>query len=92
MTRRDLIRRAFEATGVGIDIDGIMKNHIKFPNFATYVPPEKDEEHNDDLLTKADLDVLIAQEKKFEEERRKERENKRKAALLSRAQERARKI
>ena len=92
MTRRDLIRRAFRATGVGIDIDGIMKNHIKFPNFATYVPPEKDEEHNDDLLTKAELDLLIAQEENFEEECRKEHENKRKAALLSRAKERASKI
>ena len=40
-----------------------MKNHIKFPNFATYVPPEKDEEHNDDLLTKAEIDLLVAQEK-----------------------------
>ena len=63
MTCRDIIRRAFRATGVGIDIDGIMKNHIKFPNFATYVPPEKDEEHNDDLLTKAEIDLLVAQEK-----------------------------
>ena len=92
MTRRDLIRRTFRTTGVRIDIDGIMKNHIKFPNFATYVPPEKNEEHNDDLLTKAELDLPIAQEKKFEEECKKERENKRKAALLPRAKKRARKV
>ena len=55
-SQKHIIRRAFRATGVGIDINGIMKNHIKFPHFATYVPPEKDEEHNDDLLTKAEVD------------------------------------
>ena len=92
MTRRDIIRRAFRATGVGIDIYGIMKNHIKFPNFATYVPPEKDEEHNDDLLTKTEIDLLIPQEKKFQAECKKERKNERKAALRSCAKERARKI
>ena len=69
-----------------------MKNHIIFPNFATYVPPEKDEEHNDDLLTKAEVDLLAAQENKFQEERKKERKNERKTALRSRAKERARKI
>ena len=71
MTRRDIIRRAFRDTGVGIDIDGIMRHHIKFPHFATYVPPEKDEEHNDELLTVADIDLLAAQEKKFQEELKK---------------------
>ena len=78
------------ATGVGIDIDGIMKHHIKFPNFATYVPPEKDEVHNDDLLTKAEVDVLAAREKKFQDDRKKERENQRQAALRVRAKGRAR--
>ena len=58
MSRRDIIRRAFWATGVGIDIDGIMRHHIKFLHFATYVPPGKDEEHNDEPLTVAEIDLL----------------------------------
>ena len=89
MSRRNIIRRAFRATGLGIDIDGIMKHHIKFPNFATYIPPEKNEEHNDDLLTKAEVDLLLVQEKQFREERKKEREKQKKAALCLRAKERA---
>ena len=92
MSRRDIIRRAFRATGVGIDIDGIMKLHIRFPNFETYVPPEKDEVHNDDPLTKAEVDVLAAMEKKFQEDRKKERKNQRQVALRVRAKARARNI
>ena len=50
MTRRDIIRRAFRGTGVGIDVNGIEKQHIRFPGFDTYIAPEKDEDHNDDPL------------------------------------------
>ena len=92
MSRRDIIRRAFRATGVGIDIDGIMRHHIKFPHFATYVPPEKDEEHNDELLTVAEIDLLAAQEKKFQEELKKKRKKQKDAALRLRAKGRARNI
>ena len=67
-----------------------MRHHIKFPNFATYVRPEKDEVHNDDLLTKAEVDVLAAREKKFQDDRKKEREDQRRAALRVRAKGRAR--
>ena len=50
-------------------------NHIRFPHFATNVPPEKDEEHNGEFLTVAEIDLLAAQEKKFQEERNKELKN-----------------
>ena len=69
-----------------------MRHHIKFSHFATYVPPEKDEEHNDELLTVAEIDLLAAQEKKFQEERKKERKKQKAADLRLRAKERARNI
>ena len=31
MKRADIIRRAFQGTGVGIDIEGKMMTHIRFP-------------------------------------------------------------
>ena len=45
-----IITRAFRATGVGIDVDGIERQHIIFPNFQTYVAPQKDEVHNETPL------------------------------------------
>ena len=36
-------RRAFRGTGVGIDIEGKMKENLRFPGFDTDVPPEKEE-------------------------------------------------
>ena len=63
MQRRDIIRRAFRGTGVGIDIDGKMKNFLRFPGFETYVPPEKDEEHIEEVLTTTETQKL--EKKKF---------------------------
>ena len=37
MQRRDIITRAFRGTGVGIDIEGVQKDHIRFPGFSTYI-------------------------------------------------------
>ena len=58
MQRRDIIRRAFRGTGVGIDIDGKMKNFLRFPGFETYVPPEKEEDHIDEVLTEKEIQKL----------------------------------
>ena len=63
MQRRDIIRRAFRGTGVGIDIDGKMKNFLRFPGFETYVPPEKDEEHIEEVLTTTEIQKLEKKEK-----------------------------
>ena len=60
-----IISRAFRGTGVGIDIEGIEKQHIRFPNFETYVPPEKDEEHLDDPLTKEEIKLLADKERAY---------------------------
>ena len=85
-TFHSIIRRFFRGTGVAIDIEGKMEENLRFPGFETYVPPEKDEEHIDDLLTiKEEIKEIEKREAKFQEEKnkrkRKEREeNKRKRA------------
>ena len=89
MKRRDIIRRAFRGTAVGIDVNGIQKKHIRFPGFATYVPPEKDEVHNDDPLTDAEIKDLAKREEKFQKERKKRKQREKDAAIRSRAKKRA---
>ena len=37
---KPMIKRAFQKTGVMIDLDGYDKNLIRVPRFATYKPPE----------------------------------------------------
>ena len=74
MQRPDIIRRAFRGTVVGIDIEGKMKGHLRFPGFGTYVPPEKDEEHVEELLTVKKIEKLAKREAKFQEKRKKRKE------------------
>ena len=71
MKRKDIIRRAFRGTGVGIDIEGNMISHIRFPGFATYEPPIIDEEHIDDLLTEDEIKELEKAEIDYEKQERK---------------------
>ena len=77
MQRPDIIRRAFRGTGVGIDIDGKMKDFLRFPGFETYVPPEKEEDHIDEVLTEKEIQKLEKKEMK-NKERQKKREKKQK--------------
>ena len=81
-----IITRAFRGTGVGIDIDGIEKKHIRFPNFETYVPPEKDEVHNEDPLSAEEIKSLADAEQawqkaKAQQLKAKAEEDKRKRAI-----------
>ena len=89
MKRRDIIRRAFRGTGVGLDIDGIENGHIRFPGFATYVPPEKDEVHNDDPLTEAEIKELAKREEKYQKEKKKRKKEEKDEGIRSRAKKRA---
>ena len=66
-------------TGVGIDIEEKMKENLRFPGFETYVPPEKDEEHINDLLNKEDIEEIEKREAKFQEEKKGARREKTKA-------------
>ena len=91
MKRRDIIRRVFRGTAVGIDIDGTEKGNIRFPGFATYVPPEKDEVHNDDVLTEAEIKDLAKREEKYQKDKRK-RKRKRKMRVFEAEQRNERKI
>ena len=77
MKRRDIILRAFRGTGVGIDVEGKERGIIRFPGFETYVLPEKDEEHNDDPITEAEVNELTKDEREFQKKKRRESKTKR---------------
>ena len=77
-------------TGVGIDIEGNMISHIRFPGFATYEPPTIDEEHIDDLLTEDEIKELEKAEIEYEKQERKRKESERIENMKKRAQKRAR--
>ena len=89
MKKGDIIRRAFRGTAVGIDIDGIEKGNIRFLGFATYVPPEKDEVHNDDLFTEAEIKELAKREEKYQKDKRKREKEEKDEGIRSRANKRA---
>ena len=80
-----IITREFRATGLGIDVDGIQKQHIIFPNFQTYVAPEKSEVHNDDPLTEAEVKALADAEQAFQKAQKERLEAERKEAKRQRS-------
>jgi len=71
MSRRDIIRRAFRGTGVGIDAEGKMKEYIRYPGFESHIPPEFDEEHEVEELTKKEVEELEKKEEKYQKEKKK---------------------
>ena len=87
-----IITRAFRATGVGIDVDGIERQHIIFPNFQTYVAPEKDEVHNETPLTEAEVKSLADIEQAFQKAQKERLEAERKEAKRQRALARINKL
>ena len=89
MKRPDIFRRAFRGTGVGIDIEGKMKENLRFPSFETYAPPEKDEEHINDLLTNEEIKEIEKREAKFQEEKKKRKRKEREENKRKRAKEMA---
>ena len=88
MKRRDIIRRAFRATGVGIDAEGKMKHHIRYPGFVSYIPPEKDEEHEIEELTEQEIQVLEKKEAKLQKRIKKRKEEEKEKAIRERARKR----
>ena len=87
-----IITRAFRATGVGIDVDGIERQHIIFPNFQTYVAPQKDEVHNETTLTEAEVKSLADRERVFQKAQKERLEAERKEAKRQRALARINKL
>ena len=90
--KRDLIRRAFRGTGVGIDAEGKMKNHIRFPGFESYIPPERDEEHQLEELTEQEIQALEKKEKKLQKQLKKRKKEAKEKAMRERAKKRMRGI
>ena len=73
MLRRDITTRAFRGAGVGIDILGQEKSHLKSPACETYKGPDIDGEHNDELLTTNEIKAVAKAETKFQEAKKKRR-------------------
>ena len=82
----------FRGTGVGIDIDGKMKNFLRFPGFETYVPPEKDEEHIEEVLTTAEIQKLEKKEIQYQERKKKRKKKKKIKEKRKRAKKRTENI
>ena len=91
MGRRDIIRRAFRGTGVGIDAEGKMKDHIRFPGFS-YVPPEKDEDHEVADLIEEEIKALEKKEEKLQKQIKKRKLQAKDKAIRERAKKRARNL
>ena len=87
--RMDIIRRAFRGTEVGIDVDGKMKDFIRFPGYETYKAPEKDEEHNEDPLSKEEIEAMEKAEIKYQVKKKKRKHEEREEAIRKRARLRA---
>ena len=77
---------------MGIDIEGKMLTHIRFPSFATYKPPTKDEEHMDELLTEDEMKTLEQVEIEYQKEKKKRKKVERDEGMRKRAKERAQKL
>ena len=92
MGRRDIIRRAFRGTGIGIDAEGKMKDHIRFPGFDSYVPPEKDEDHKVADLTEEEIKALEKKEEKLQKKIKKRKLQAKDKAIRERAKKRARNL
>ena len=92
MQRPDIIRRAFRGTGVGIDIEGKMLPHIRFPGFETYEPPTQDEEHVDELLTEDEIKALEQAELEYQKEKKKRKKVELDEDMRKRAKKRAQKL
>ena len=76
MLRRDIIRRAFRGTWVGIDIQGQEKSHLRIPGFETYEGPDINEENNEELITDDEIKALVQAETKFQEAKKNLKEEK----------------
>ena len=88
MQRPHITRRAFRGTGVGIDIDGKMKNLLRFLGFETYVSPEKEEEHIEEVLTENEIQKLEQKEIKYQERQKNRKRKKKEKEKRKRAKKR----
>ena len=79
-------------TGVGIDIDGKIKNFLRFQGFEIYVLPEKEEEHIEETLTESEIKALEKKEIKYQEKQQKRKKKDKEMAKRKRAKTRTENI
>ena len=89
---KDMVKRAFQKTGVLIDLDGFDKHLIKVPNFESYEPPEANEEHRKEDFTKEEVAELEKQEILYQKEKKERAIKKRKQDQMIRNKGRAKKL
>ena len=69
-----------------------MKNFLRFPGFETYVPPEKEEDHIDEVLTTKEIYKLEKKEMKNKERRKKRKKKQKENEKRKRAKKRTENI
>ena len=84
-----MIKRAFQKTGVMIDLDGFDKNLIRVLRFATYKPPEKDEPYREDPYSKEEIEAFYDEEQKYQKKEKKRKREEKTAAQIERNKQRA---
>ena len=81
----------FQRNWVGIDINGKIKNFLRFPGFETYVLPEK-EDHIDEVLTEKEIQILEKKEMKNKERQKKRGKKQKEKEEWKRAKKRTENI
>ena len=62
-----------------------MKQYIRYPGFESYIPPEFDEEHELEELTKEEVEELEKKEDKYQKEKKKRKMKAKDDAIRQRA-------
>ena len=65
-----------------------MKHHIRYPGFASYIPPEKDEEHEIEELTEQEIQALEKKEAMLQRPIKKRKKEEKEKAIRERAKKR----
>ena len=65
---------------------------IRFPGFESYIPPERDEEHQPEELTEQEIQALEEKEKKLQKQLKKRKKEAKEKAMRERAKKQMRGI
>ena len=65
-----------------------MKNFIRYPGFESYIPPEIDEKHEVEELTKAEIQKLEKREEKYQKAKKKRKMKAKDEAIRERTRKR----
>ena len=69
-----------------------MRHMVRFPGFETYAPPEKEEEHMEEILSESEIKTLEKKEMKYQEKQKKRKKQQKEDKKRKRAKTRAENI